>query len=55
MSVINTQDFLDTFQDDEDAFLEQAIALSMAPTSNDTTRDINMSEATSDKELASGE
>nr|GMC67732.1 26S proteasome non-ATPase regulatory subunit 4 homolog [Ipomoea batatas] len=38
--------------DDDNALLEQALAMSMGSTSNDTTRDINMQEAASDEELA---
>nr|GME13505.1 26S proteasome non-ATPase regulatory subunit 4 homolog [Ipomoea batatas] len=38
--------------DDDNALLEQALAMSMGSTSNDATRDINMQEAASDEELA---
>nr|GMC95323.1 uridine kinase-like protein 1, chloroplastic [Ipomoea batatas] len=43
---------MDTFQDDENALLEQALAMSMHSTSNDNRRDISMPEVASDEELA---
>nr|GMC46800.1 26S proteasome non-ATPase regulatory subunit 4 homolog [Ipomoea batatas] len=41
--------------DDENALLEQALAMSMHSTSNDTRRDISMPGVASDEELAIGE